>query len=457
MDAVTLARPVGLDVVKGLEARGSALVGVVNAATAALVGVIADALVCEAWRGHGINTPEHWAGLRFGLSPQRARRLVAAARALAVLPQCRAAFGAGEISEDHVAVIVNAQVTPHHDGEVVGLARHATVGQLRHALSWLPKPPAAQPDETQPDETKPDETKPDETKPDETKPDGKRRPDPEPRVFVSRAYRDDGTWSLQAIMPGVDGAVVDKAIEAAIDKLFRLRYGPDADPALRQKITVIDALRYLAEVGLEAMDPATAGHPERMPSERYLVNVHLRGDDPDRARIHLGPLMPSDLTDEASCDAYLRAWITDTAGNVNLGRTVRTVDPKARTVIETRDGGCRVPGCHATRGLRIHHIVHWADGGPTDTANLVALCPAHHRLVHQGHYRITGNADGELVFTDDNGRPVRHEPPAPVHRPPPDAAAHLDLPPPQWANRRGERAHWDCMIWTDHPHPAREN
>jgi hypothetical protein len=91
------------------------------------------------------------------------------------------------------------------------------------------------------------------------------------------------------------------------------------------------------------------------------------------------------------------------------------------------------------------------------TGNLVALCPAHHRLVHQGHYRITGNADGELVFTDDNGRPIRHEPPAPVHRPPTDAAAHLDLPPPQWANRRGERAHWDCMIWTDLPHPASEN
>jgi hypothetical protein len=362
--------------------------------------------------------------------------LVAAARALAVLPQCRAAFGAGEISEDHVAVIVHAQVTPHHDGEVLGLARYATVGQLRHALSWLPKPPAA--------------------KPDESKPDAKKQPEPEPRVFVSRAYRDDGTWSLQAIMPGVDGAVVDKAIEAAIDKLFRARYGPDADPALRQTITVIDALRYLAEVGLEAMDPATATNPDRMPSERYLINVHLNGDT-GAARIHLGPLLPSDLTDEASCDAYLRAWITDGAGNVNLGRTARSVDPKTRTVIETRDGGCRVPGCHATRGLRIHHIVHWADGGPTDTANLVALCPAHHRLVHQGHYRIGGNADGELIFTDDNGRPISHQPPAPLHRPPPDAAAHLDLPPPQWANRSGERAQWDCMIWTDHPHPTREN
>src|SRR5829696_8535320 len=132
-------RPYSVDVMDALEERGAAAVGALNAASAELVAVIADALVCEAWRG--FNSPEHWIAVRFGLGPQRARRYVAAARALAVLPECRAAYGNGEISEDHVATIVNARVTAHHDREVLELARAATVGQLRHALKTLPRAP----------------------------------------------------------------------------------------------------------------------------------------------------------------------------------------------------------------------------------------------------------------------------------------------------------------------------
>jgi len=32
--------------------------------------------------------------------------------------------------------------------------------------------------------------------------------------------------------------------------------------------------------------------------------------------------------------------------------------------------------------------VHWADGGPTDLANLVLLCTAHHDLVHHGGWTV---------------------------------------------------------------------
>src|SRR5215207_1950441 len=58
-----------VEVANALEARGATAVGLLNAASAELVAVIADALVCEAWRG--FNSPEHWVGLRFGLGPHR--------------------------------------------------------------------------------------------------------------------------------------------------------------------------------------------------------------------------------------------------------------------------------------------------------------------------------------------------------------------------------------------------
>jgi hypothetical protein len=433
-----------LERTKSLEARGRELAGLLNAATAALVAVIAEALDTEAWRGWGINTPEHWAALRFGLTARRARRLVAAANALRALPHVRAAFAAGELSEDLVEVIVNAKVKPPNDAETADLARYTTVNQLRRALSTLP------PDKkkTQDLEKKPDDANAEnaDDQP-ETKPEPE--PAPAPRTHCGFGYRDDGTWGLHAVLGAAEGAILDKALVAARDQLFRARHGDDADPAVRNQITWHEALVHLAKVGLDAMDPATRAHPGRMPTERYLVNIHVRADDPDAALIHLGPALPKAVRDELTCDALVRLWIADQAGNVNLGRTQRVADDKLRTVVERRDGGCRGPGCGTTRWLRIHHIAPWIPDGPTDTWNLVALCQPCHRGVHRGDVTITGNADGELTFTTRDGRVLRSSPPTPPRGPLPDTAADLGLPTPKWTNRTGERADWRWLPWND--------
>jgi hypothetical protein len=289
------------------------------------------------------------------------------------------------------------------------------------------------------------------------------------------------------VLPGIDGALLDKGFELGFDKLLRQQHPELADPdddsddddsdnegvdgggfgpgtsrgiaaaAARAQITPAEVLRYLFATAIDAMDPATATHPDRTPSQRYIVNVHLDGttSTPDdlRASIHLGPVLPQWAIEEVTCDGTVRLWVDNTHGSVNLGDTRRVADPKLRAVIEHRDGGCATPGCYATRGLRIHHIVHWTANGPTDTHNLIALCPTHHRLVHQRLLTITGNADHGATFTTPDGRPIGATPPIPPDRPPPDAARQLGLPPPTWHNRSGERGHWDCLTWPDPPHP----
>ncbi|MFW6200514.1 MAG: HNH endonuclease signature motif containing protein, partial [Gemmatimonadota bacterium] len=65
----------------------------------------------------------------------------------------------------------------------------------------------------------------------------------------------------------------------------------------------------------------------------------------------------------------------------------RTISPALRRALEVRDRGCRFPGC----GLRFtdgHHVEHWADGGETRLDNLILLCGFHHRLVHEGGWRV---------------------------------------------------------------------
>jgi HNH endonuclease len=70
---------------------------------------------------------------------------------------------------------------------------------------------------------------------------------------------------------------------------------------------------------------------------------------------------------------------------LDVGRASRVVTPAQRSALAVRDGGCVVPDC--TRPLSWcegHHLWHWADGGPTDLANLALVCRAHHRAVHEG-------------------------------------------------------------------------
>src|SRR6476619_6539578 len=90
--------------------------------------------------------------------------------------------------------------------------------------------------------------------------------------------------------------------------------------------------------------------------------------------------------------------------------------------------------CGATRGLHAHHIRHWEDGGPTELANLVLLCPYHHRLHHRGIITIAGPPE-DLSVTDSAGRALS---PGSLARPP-------TRPPPAvepCPGPTGERADW---------------
>jgi hypothetical protein len=54
----------------------------------------------------------------------------------------------------------------------------------------------------------------------------------------------------------------------------------------------------------------------------------------------------------------------------------------------------------------VHHLRHWAQGGSTDLANLVAICRAHHWKVHEGGWRLIRADEGVVALppvTDDLG------------------------------------------------------
>ncbi len=65
-------------------------------------------------------------------------------------------------------------------------------------------------------------------------------------------------------------------------------------------------------------------------------------------------------------------------------RNTSTIPPATRRKVLARDRHrCQAPGCEHTKFLEVHHIQPRTDGGGNDPENLITLCSACHRLVHE--------------------------------------------------------------------------
>ena len=76
-------------------------------------------------------------------------------------------------------------------------------------------------------------------------------------------------------------------------------------------------------------------------------------------------------------------------------RNKATIPPAVRRMVLARDRHrCRTSGCGHTQFLEVHHVVPRARGGGNDPDNLVTLCSACHRLVHEKPGALAALAGG---------------------------------------------------------------
>ncbi len=134
--------------------------------------------------------------------------------------------------------------------------------------------------------------------------------------------------------------------------------------------------------------------------------------------------MPTDsIARLPTCEGRIDPVFVDAATPISVGRSQRTIPDRLRRHVPFRDAHrCQVPGCIATRGLDLHHIIHWADDGRTDSCNLITICVRHHRMHHKHRLGISGNADEPetLRFRNSHGIEIRRSgvSPAPPNGPP---------------------------------------
>ena len=109
------------------------------------------------------------------------------------------------------------------------------------------------------------------------------------------------------------------------------------------------------------------------------------------------------------CDPRITALVESAlTGEIGVGRTTRLIPRRLRRALERRDNhACQFPGCAATQRLHAHHIVHWADGGPTELDNLILLCHFHHHLIHDAGWTIN---TATRQFSHPDRGPINHNP-----------------------------------------------
>ena len=361
------------------------------------------------WHGTGILSCAHWLNWRCGLNIGAAREQVRVARALPGLPKISAAFRQGRVSYSKVRAMTRVATAANED-VLLHVALGGTASHVERQVSVYRNIKRS----------------------DALKLENLRHTQRELSWFED----DDGSWVFKGRFTPEQGAVIAKALEAAMDHLFieqkkvpeevsaETSHSQPLDQAVPQPVSSrrADALQRMAEAFLSG----DASHASS--GDRYLVNIHtametLKADNDDagtgaESELEDGGRVSAETSRRLSCDCSVVHWHEHPNGEpLNIGRKSRIVPPAIRRALQRRDVGCRFPGCTCTRFVDAHHIRHWADGGETAMENLVLLCRRHHRLVHEEGFGVQAGQLGPINFTFDftlpNGKII---PPCPESR-----------------------------------------
>jgi hypothetical protein len=386
------------------------LAGQLAALTCRWLGLVAEVVVRGLWADQGATTPAAWLSWRVGLAPSTAREHVRVALRLRDLPGIRAAFADGRLSYSKVRALTRFAV-PEIEELLLRWADAATASELDRIARGFRT--------------------------------GRRRAESSVDEVGDR-YRweervsGDGTMAITIELPVEEGMELRDRLERRL-QVARSRAAADgsapaeaddgapaeaddeppealhrstpaelveellalvvtADPAslvdtsgLDRHTLVLQATA--AELGETAGPDATSAGTATVAEPQRRVAAR-----DDRGRIHT---MHAGTLRRLACEAGIVLAVSGDDGTpLDLGRRRRRLSAALRRAVHLRDRGrCTFPGCEATRHLHAHHVHHWGDGGPTDLGNLVLVCSRHHRVVHDGAWRIEVRADGRHRFT----------------------------------------------------------
>lgn len=333
------------------------------------------------FRRDGFLSTSSWLACRFHVGSSAASDQVRVARALEAMPATREALADGEVSTQAVRALVVAKEAHLErfiadEDVLLGSARTLSLRQLWFAVGYWRQ--AADPERALEDQEEQRERR---------------------ELHVSPTL--EGMVRLDGNLDPETGESLISALRASLDASARAAGAPDLrSPAQRRADALGEICRHWLDT---ARRPRVAG--ER-PHLTVTIDLNaLEGRCGGTSELdHTGPIHP-ETARRLACDASVSRIITRGRSEpLDVGRRTPVVPVALRRAVVARDRGCRFPGCDRPHAwCDAHHIVHWADGGPTALSNLVLLCRPHHRLLHGASGFRVEIANGHPLFRRPDG------------------------------------------------------
>jgi hypothetical protein len=298
-------------------------------------------------------------------TPGHSYRSVRLARQLAELPETAAAFAAGEITREHVAIITRRctdKRLPLFQAIEKGLlriARDHTYADLESAVVRY----VEQFDGLGKDDDHDQELN---------------------KVTLSSSF--EGRGYLNGSLDPETTDLVLTAFDAEMEAL-RQRGETRTTPQLRADALDSICRQYLAARGDNHAHGRGQSHVSVVVDIAKYEDAHPELVAAVRAEFAHGQGLSRTTLERISCDCKINRVIMDGPGCVlDVGRTQRTVTNAQWNALVARDKHCTEPGCTMRPAFcEAHHIWHWEHGGPTNLDNLKLLCWYHHRRHHTHH------------------------------------------------------------------------
>jgi hypothetical protein len=368
----SVSRPDSPPSIDDLDAAICRLASRIHAETYQMLVLVRDFDDRMGWAKWGYANCAEWLSWRCAISLSAAREKVRTAQALRDLPDISLAFRDGRLSYTKVRALTRVATL------------HGEDALLRYALSA--SAPAVEERCRQIRNTQPESVR-----------DARRAWDA--RSLSAWRNASNGTLCLRVELPLEVGELVMKAIDKALDEVAE-SVGDASQTTFQSQQA--DAL---VEISRTYLDGGSADSSSTSAADRHQVVVHV-----DEAALHGGvgrADVPLETIKRLACDCSVVVVTEDERGTpLDVGRKQRIVSTPLRRAVAARDRHCTFPGCTRTRYVEAHHVQHWIDGGDTSIDNLVLLCWRHHRLLHEGGYRIRRDYQGEHYFVRADGRSI---------------------------------------------------
>jgi hypothetical protein len=201
----------------------------------------------------------------------------------------------------------------------------------------------------------------------------------------------NGLVRIDGLLDAEGGAIVRTALEP----FAKPTKGDSRTPEQR----LVDALVERCQSRNNRAHPDGAG-----PRPQLIIKASLDTlagiDGAPAGELEWSGTVPAETVRRLACDSA----ITRITGLGELEHEVthasRSIPPATRRALSARDGQCVFPGCdRPAPWCDGHHLIHWADGGPTKLENLGLVCGTHHRKVHEEGWKLRREKDGRWVAT----------------------------------------------------------